>query len=55
MEVIAIDDKVNVSIRVPREKSRQFKAKCALEGTTAQAVIEKAIDDYLAENKEKPE
>jgi hypothetical protein len=40
---------------VTREKSRQFKAKCAIEGTTAQAVIEKAIDDYLAKDKKQPE
>ena len=53
--MITIEDKVNVSIRMPREIARQFKAKCALEGTTGQAVIEKAIMDFLAENKEKPE
>ena len=40
---------------MPKEIARQFKAKCALEGTTAQAVIEKAILEFLAEDNRKPE
>ncbi len=55
VEVINIEEKVIVSIRMPRDIARQFKAKCAIEGTTGQAVLEKAILDFLVEEKDNPE
>jgi hypothetical protein len=48
MEVIKIEGtKVTVTIRVTKEKSRQLKMKCLQEETTIQAVLEKAINDFL--------
>ena len=42
-----------VTFRIENEKAREFKAFCAFEGTKIQAVLEKAVDEFLERAKKK--
>jgi predicted HicB family RNase H-like nuclease len=41
-------ERQQVGARVTKEKYRQLKARAALTGATVQALVEQAIDEYLA-------
>lgn len=43
-----------VTIRLTEEKAHEFKVQCAMRKTTIQKVLEKAVDEFLAD-KNKPE
>lgn len=43
-----LDTEMHLSIRIARSKMRAFKLKCAEHATTAKAVIEAAVDRFIA-------
>ncbi len=45
-------DRQQVGARVTKATYRQLKAQAALQGVTVQALVETAIDDFLAKSKE---
>ena len=44
-----------ITFRLTDEKARRFKAFCALEKTSIQNVLERAVDEFMNQLKEKPE
>ena len=50
-----IEKRVTLSVRIPEETARRFKAKCAMVGTTGQFILSKAIEKFLEEKKDNPE
>jgi predicted HicB family RNase H-like nuclease len=44
-------DRQQVGARVTKATYRQLKAQAALQGVTVQALVETAIDDFLAKSK----
>ena len=55
MEVVTIEKRIGLTVRISESVARQFKSKCALEGITGQDVLERAIMDFLNEEKRNPE
>jgi hypothetical protein len=41
------------TLRLPQEKARAFRVRCAMEGSKAQTVLSRLVDDFL-QNKEEP-
>ncbi|MBR0222025.1 MAG: hypothetical protein IJQ63_09660 [Synergistaceae bacterium] len=44
-----------VAFRLTRDKAREFKAQCVLEGTSIQDVLEQAVESFMKSVKEKAE
>ena len=40
-----------VSVRLTEELAREFKALCALKGTTLQFILEQAVKEFVAKEK----
>ena len=51
-----IEKRIGLTVRIPEDVARQFKSRCALEGVTAQSILENAVMDFLSkEGNKKPE
>jgi predicted transcriptional regulator len=44
-----------ISFRLTEELAREFKSLCALKGTSLQFILERAVKEFVAKEKEKPE